>query len=139
MQIFQESCASLRVTPSIQSYPSRVVLLTATRLSVGDDLPISYRITRARGQSKTATPALAPAEEDCATEMAGAGSWGCLELHKANHEVDTKLEALMRGRPPDMDALGPSEASSSFQQIDALTGLKTGPALVHAARSCAAP
>ena len=136
VQIFKESCADLCVTPSIQSYPSRVVLLTATRLSVGDDLPISYRITRARGQSKTATPALAPAEEEGATETAGVGSWGCLELHTANHEVDTKLEALMRGRPPDMDALGPSEASSSFEEIDALTRLKTGPALVHAALVC---
>lgn len=69
VSIFKEACARLGVAPAILSYPSGAYVLTATRLYVGDDLPISYDVRYRNApddfRGSQSRPGLPVAEHTC--------------------------------------------------------------------------
>lgn len=87
-RLFKEACARLSVTPSLRSYPSGVLLLTATQLLIGDSLPVCYHIQPPNCSAE------APVESGKDQDL------GFIALFHADFQADAEPSLALNGTLP---------------------------------------
>jgi len=114
-RLFKEACARLSVTPSLRSYPSGVLLLTATQLLIGDSLPVCYRIQPPHSDHADALSLTGVCTNGSAeAPVESAKDLEFLALFHADFQADESLLALLMTTPSQL-ATGIKESKDSLQ------------------------